>query len=202
MKNSLSTRGYPIVLSSSLLFVFWILFALFLPMQKDYIEWVMDPDWVWINLIGFSGSLLGVLAINSYFEHISASMWKSIYYIFSISGIVIMTAILFFEAFILKGIAIQNEEMIVLNEGFYLYQPFRIVSLTGGLLLSLGIIGISWIHISSKTFKRWKVILLVIGTPMFSIILIPGNLRLVGVLLYFISFLLIGLEIEKKLKKN
>jgi hypothetical protein len=196
--NALNKSGYPIIISSSLLFVFWILFAVFLPMQEEYIHWVMDSDWVWVNSVGFLGSLLGIFAINSFFSNGQNSKTEGILYICSIAGIVIMTAILFFEAFILKGIAIQQADIVVLNEGFYLFAPFRLVSLLGGILLSVGIIGICIKYIKLRQLKSWKLITLAIGTPLFSLIIVPGNLRLLGVLLYFIGFLFIGIEIQKK----
>lgn len=198
MNNSLSKSGLPIILSSSLLFIFWILFAVFLPMQDPYLQWVLDSDWVWVNLIGFTGSLLGLFAINSIFNLGSRTKIENLYYALSVAGIAIMTSILFFEAFILKGIALQNPEIIQLNEGFYLFTPFRFISLLGGFFLSIGIIGICVKFIRSKTLKVWKLIILAISTPLFSIIVVPGNLRLLGVLLYFVSLLSIGIEIEKR----
>ena len=109
---------------------------------------------------------------------------------------------MFFESFILIGIAIQSPEIIDLNAGFYQENIFKMASLSGGLLLSAGalILGVSLIK--RNIFKRWKVVTFMLACPMFGIVIMPGNVRLLGVLLYSISLIAIGVEMNKKTDAN
>ncbi len=193
------TNGWIQIASALLLFFFWLLFAIFLPMKNAYVDWVLDKDWVWINTIGYFGSLLGVFAITGIHQYVKKkNTFEFLSYFSAITGIVALTSLLFFEAFILKGLAKQSPEIIRLNEGFYAELPFFVVNLTGGILFSLGIVGLCFSMIRYRTFKRWKLLLLIAGAPMFGIVLMPGNIRLLGVLCYIIGFTGIGIEMKRK----
>ena len=187
--------GWLLIISASLLALFWVLFALFLPMQKPYISWVLDDDWTWINCIGFSGSLTAVLAVMALFEFKKRKgYFDYIAFAFAIIGTVYLTSILFFEAFILKGIALVNPELILLDGSFYMYPSFKVANIVGGISFSFGMIGLSVRMMKERTFRRWKLIMLLIASPLFGIVLFSGNIRLIGVLLFTISFVSIGKE--------
>lgn len=190
--------GWFPISTAVLMLLFWTLFAVFLPMQEAYINWVLDSNWTWINIIGFIGSLLGIFALNSIAAALNSEKnIDFIGYLAAVCGVTILTAILFFEAFILKGIAIQNPEIINLNEGFYQNSTFKTANLSGGLLLSIGALILGFSMIKKRTFKKWKVILFMLGCPLFGIVIMPGNVRLIGVLLYSISLIAIGIEMIK-----
>jgi len=197
-----SIQGWMPIASAILLITFWIFFAIFLPMDRPYLQWVLDANWIWINILGFIGSALGVFALFSIQQHIyDKSIIDHALFGAAVFGVLILTSILFFECFILKGIALENEALINLDGSFYKYRPFQIANLTGGILFSLGIIGMAIKMIFRKTFKKWSLILLLIGCPLFGIVLVPGNLRLLGVLLYSIAFISIGMQMLK-MKNN
>ncbi|RED43811.1 hypothetical protein [Seonamhaeicola aphaedonensis] len=203
MTNHKISSGWFPISTAVLMLVFWILYAVFLPMQEPYVNWVLDSDWTWVNVIGFVGSLMGIFALNSVYSVLNSEKTSDyIGYTIGISGVVILTAILFFEAFILKGIAIQSPEIINLNSGFYQENSFKIANLSGGLLLTIGalILGVSMVK--RKIFKRWKVVMFMIACPTFGIVIMPGNVRLLGVLLYSISLIAIGVEMNKKTDAN
>ena len=192
-------QGWLPIISASMLFIFWIFFAVFLPMTEPYINWVMDNDWIWVNTLGFTGSTLGIFSLYSiYYTIDSRKNLEAIAMGLSVFGIAILTSILFFESFILKGIALENESLIDLNAGFYAFVPFRLASLAGGMMFSAGMIILGIRMVQKKTFKRWSLLLLIIGCPLFGITIMPGNLRLLGVLLYSIAFIAIGVQMLKK----
>lgn len=196
-------QGWLPIVSASMLLTFWIFFAVFLPMTEPYINWVLDSDWIWINTLGFIGSSLGVLSIYSIYQKISSrGNIEHIALGMAIIGVVVLTCILFFESFILKGIALENKNLIDLGGSFYAYKPFMIASLAGGILFSLGMILLGILMIQKKTFKRWSLIVLIIGCPLFGIMLVPGNFRLLGVLLYAIAFISIGSQMLKENNDN
>lgn len=195
--KKISSGWFPMS-TAALMLIFWTLFAIFLPMQESYVNWVLDSDWTWINIIGFVGSLMGIFAFNTIASTLNSNNnIDFIGYFTAICGVTILTAILFFEAFILKGIAIQSPEIINLNSGFYQENAFKIANLSGGLLLTIGalILGVSMVK--NKIFKRWKVVMFMLACPMFGIVIMPGNVRLLGVLLYSISLIAIGVEMNK-----
>ena len=196
-------QGWLPIISAGLLLTFWIFFAVFLPMTEPYINWVMDDDWIWINTLGFIGSALGILALYAiYFKIELRGFLDRIALGLAIFGITILTSILFFESFILKGIALENKNIIDLNGSFYVFQPFKLASLIGGLLFSFGMTLLGVLMIKKRTFKRWSLLLLTIGSPLFGIVLVPGNLRLLGVLLYSIAFIAIGFQMLKRKNDN
>jgi hypothetical protein len=202
MKSSAFPKGLFLISSGALLLIFWILFAVFLPMTEPYINWVMDPDWLWINSIGFTGSLLGLFAMNELRSKADTSdKLASLGYFFSIFGVIILTSLLFFEAFILKGIALQSPTLVDLDGSFYQYWPFKSIGLAGGLSLSLGAFLLGWRLYSKASFRKWKVIVFMISCPLFGIVLMPGNLRLLGVLMYTVAFISMGVELLKTRKE-
>ena len=197
--NQLHPSGWILMSTAAFMLSFWILFAILLPMQEEYINWILDKDWTWINLIGFVGSLLGIFALNSILSVIEGQKKSDlIAYFLAVSGIVILTSILFFEGFILKGLALENPEIIDFNSGFYQHIAFKIASNTGGILLSIGVLMLGISMLRKNTFKKWKVILFMIACPLFGIVSMPGNARLLGVLLYAISLIALGAEMNKK----
>ncbi len=190
-----SIEGLLPILSASLLLVFWGLFAAFLPMTEPYVQWVLDSDWTWINLIGFTGSMLGIFALIAIARYKGLdTFFEIIAFGSSVVGVGFLTSLLFFEAFIVRGIATSNPELINPSAGFYRETVFKFANLTGGLLYSVGILSLSGRMIVQKTFRRWKLILLMIGAPLFAITLVPGNLRIVGVLFSTIAFNGMGIE--------
>lgn len=199
MVSRIQNSGWFPISTAVLMLLFWTLFAVFLPMQENYVNWIFDSDWTWINVIGFIGSLMGIFAFNSIFSALDSERNTDfIGYFTAIIGIVMLTSILFFEAFILKGIAIESPELIDLNAGFYQNIAFKTANLSGGVLLTIGVLILGISMLRRKTFKKWKVILFMIACPLFGIVIMPGNLRLLGVLLYAISLIAIGIEMNKK----
>jgi hypothetical protein len=193
-----SKSGWLPILSASLLVICWTLFAILIPMKQEYVKWVLDINWVWVNTIGFLGAALGVFAffaIYSYsnlrttLDHLATGI--------AIMGAVMLSGILFFEAFILKGIALQVPDMVQVGEGFYLYPSFYYGNLAGGMMTSIGIIVLSYRLIKSKIFKTWKLVVLSIGTFFFTIVAIDPNLRLVGLVLYATGLISVGMEMLK-----
>jgi hypothetical protein len=155
----------------------------------------MDDDWTWINIIGFIGSIFGAFALTAIFSvKTNRNTLDLSAYGIALTGIIILTCILFFEAFILKGIAFQSPGLIDLNGSFYQYPAFKLANLSGGIFLTVGFLVLGIRMIQQETFKKWKIILLMIACPLFGMVIMPGNLRLVGVLLYSIAFSAIGIE--------
>ena len=196
-------KGWFPIVSAVLLLSFWILFALFLPMSQAYVNWVLNKHWIWINCVGFLGSLSGFFAVNALFQYKGYSgKWDDVIYGVVQTGIIFLTSLLFFETFILKGIAKISPELIILNQGFYLESAFRWANLIGGILFSFGMVLMSFSLLKKGSFKSWKLAFLILGAPLFGIVLVPGNLRILGVLLFSISYMAMGFEMLKKENKN
>ena len=85
----IQNSGWFLISTAVLMLSFWVLFAVFLPMQEDYVNWVLDKDWTWINLIGFIGSLMGIFALDSLFLVLdSESNTDYVGYFMAVSGVV------------------------------------------------------------------------------------------------------------------
>lgn len=201
--NNSKLRGWFPILTAIIMLIFWTLFAVLLPMQEPYINWVMNDHWTWINVLGFAGSVFGLFALMTLHHYISGpTLFDQLGYGLATLGVVILTSVLFFEAFILKGIATIQPELIVLNQGFYEHQPFVMANLIGGSCMSIGFVVLGLTLVKQQEFKSWKLVMLMIAIPMFAIVLMPGNVRLLGVLLYAISFIGLGVEMIKRSSKS
>ena len=197
--NNIKYYGWLPIIAGGGMFAYWILFALFLPMKDPYVIRVLDNDWNWINLMGFIAPTSGIFAILViYSYHSCRKTIDQLGLCFTITGIVILTSILFFEAFILKGIAIEDPELINLDGSFYKYTWFRMANLSGGILLTIGIMLLGGQLLKHHTFKKWKTLMLIFALPLFGLVVLPGNIRLLGVLLYSTSLIAIGIEMTKK----
>ena len=198
----LNKTGWFPIISGIALILFWILFALFLPMNEAYVNWVLDSDWVWINSIGFFGSTMGIFALYSIYSYGSPqNQLDKIGVIIGVAGIVLLSSLLFFEAYVLSILATIQPSIVNLNGELYTNPSFKAVSSLGGILLSIGVLFLSPGLFQQRTLNTWKIILLVISTPMFSLLFLPGNLRLLGVVLYSISLISLGIEINNQKKK-
>ena len=186
-----------------LIFLFWMLFAFLLPMTEPYVNWLLDADWIWVNSIGFIGSSLGIFVLAALYYYRESEYWLDMFaFVLASIGVICLTGLLFFEAYILKGIALINPDLIVLNQGFYDETSFRLVNLIGGICFSTGFIIVGINMIKDKTFKRWKLILLIIGAPLFGNVFVPGNFRLIGVLLYVVAFISMAFELFAKKNRD
>jgi hypothetical protein len=195
--------GFLCILSAVLLLMFWTFFAVFLPMNQAYLNWVMDGDWLWINIIGYFGAVLGLLAFTSIMVYQNNIKPINVFaFICVILGSVLLSGLLFFETFILKGIAKVSPNLIDQSSGFYQEFSFRAANLLAGISFSVGFIIWGVLALRSGLFKKWKIVLLIIGSPLFSLVIMPGNFRLVGVLFYSIAFIGMGYEMIVFRKKH
>ncbi|MFY0644349.1 MAG: hypothetical protein JXR19_07765 [Bacteroidia bacterium] len=191
--------GWLLIITAILMLAFWTLFAILLPMQEPYIHWVQNKHWTWINSIGFSGSIFGLFSILVLFNYIGRKTVSSFIGLgLGLTGITFLTGLLFFEAFVIKGIALEQASLIRLGEGFYNHTPFKWATTLGGIFLSLGFILLGIDMLKCNSFKNWKIYILMLACPLFGLVIVPGNLRILGVLLYGIAFISIGLEILRK----
>ena len=117
--------------------------------------------------------------------------------VLAVLGAILLSSVLFFECFILKGLANADPSLIDPNGSFYNYAPFKYATLTSGLIFSSGMVLLCQALLREKAFKTNSLLMVMIGSPLFSIIYIPGNFRLFGVLIYCIGLISIGVKMLK-----
>ena len=105
-----------------------------------------------------------------------------------------MTSLLYFEAYILPGLVSVAPVLVDQTGPLYTAPPFRIVRLVGSIIFSVGFIvwGLVWIR--SGRLPLWASLCLISGAPLFSLVFLPGNLRLAGVFLYAAGLFGAGLK--------
>lgn len=173
--------------------LYWILFAIKIPMSENYIVWVLDNDWVWVNSIGFGGAILGFIGLDIIFRSADINRKQvEIFYWLSQVGIIILIIILFYETFIQKEIALRAPELVNLSQGIQESSLFKIPIYIGGIILGTGISGFILKLYKTKTYPGWMIVLLGIGILTFGLLFLPGQIRLVGVISY--STAMIGLS--------
>ncbi len=188
--------GAYIVISAAIIMpLYWILFAIYLPMKERYINWVSSKNWIWVNCIGFAGAIVGILGSFVIVLFIGDTILNYLAFFIVVVGSVIMTSLLYFESFILPGLILPAPHLVNQQSELYKFKAFIRIRVIGGIIFSIGFIvwGIEWL--ASGKLPLWSSICMMIGAPLFSLVFLSGNLRLLGVLLYSAGLLGVGLKI-------
>ena len=187
--------GALVTLSASVILpVYWITFAVALPMREKYITWVASRNWVWVNSVGFAGGIAGIFAVVIITVYLGPGLLNYSTVALAIAGSVIMTSLLYFEAYILPGLVSAAPALVDQTGSLYTAPPFRIARLVGSIMFSLGFIVWGLVWITSGRLPLWASLCLISGAPLFSLVFLPGNLRLAGVLLYAAGLFGAGLK--------
>jgi len=187
--------SYFIIFSAVLMPIYWILFAVFLPMKENYIRWVSSKNWIWVNSVGFLGAIMGMLASFFIAVYVGESLINYLLLTCVIIGSVMMTSLLYFEAYILPGMVSSAPALVDQSSILYNSKSFKLIRLLGSFIFGAGYIIWAVIWLLSGKIPVWSSICIMIGAPVFSAIYLPGNLRLLGILLYSAGLMGIGLQI-------
>lgn len=178
------TGAYVTLLASVLMPLYWISFALALPMREKYVNWVASKNWIWVNSLGFAAAIVGIGATVFIAVYLQPSLANYVSVAFVVVGSVMMTSLLYFEAYILPGMVTSAPNLVDQSSGLYTFSSFSVIRILGSLIFSVGFVAWGIVWISSGSMSLWSSLCIVLGAPLFALVFIPGNIRLVGVLLY------------------
>ncbi len=176
--------AYIVIPAGIIMPLYWILFALYLPMKEIYISWVSSKHWIWVNSIGFAAAIVGIIASFVIVQYIGEQIFNYLSFIIVIIGSVIMASLLYFEAFILSGLLSPAPQLVNQQSELYNFKAFMRIRVIGGIIFSIGFIAWGIVWLASGKVPVWSSICMMIGAPLFSLVFLSGNLRLLGVLLY------------------
>lgn len=194
--------GWLNVIAGVALLVYWYAFALFLPYRElstTLAILVKNRNWFWINTLGVSGALAGLLGqAGIYVVQMGNSNWLSTlgFYLATL-GTTLLVGTMLWDT-ILWPILIQQDESLLDFQGpIYTsrsYLPFFILA---GLIYSLGYILVGIGIAQSGVLPRLAGYLLAIGAPTFGLGTLFGKYqvypRTLGITLMGISLIWIGI---------
>lgn len=189
------TSGAWVVLVAAVSFpVYWILFAIFLPMKEKYLNWVKSKNWIWVNSIGFVSVILGVFSAIFIANFIGPSTFNYFATALVIVGAILMGSLLYFETYILPGLAATEPKLVDQSGPFYNSKSFIYIRNIGSFTIALGFVlwGVVWIQ--SGIVPLWQSLAVMIGAPLFAPVTMNGNVRLLGIFLYSAGLIGFGIN--------
>lgn len=193
-------------LAFALLCLLWVAFTYaFLPIlegQNDYSIMVKDNEWIFTSLAGLLASIAGIYAIMGIY-YANRKVGGFILFtgvVFLILGFALEMASLTWDVFIWPVMSMNDEYLSFIREGIFIRSiQFKIFIIALLIFLSAGNILTAVGLIKTKKYGITMPLLLIIGILFY----VAGNLLLVhiataGLLIYSISFILIGLKLFKE----
>jgi hypothetical protein len=178
--------GMLTVLVGALLVLFGVLPTLFLPTSDPLLQWVLDPDWSWLNGLALIMTVLTPLALTSiYLEQVEgAGRLGFVGFVMAFLGSMLFSSVQFDEAFLWPILAAEAPGFLD-PVGPMLTDPgFSTVYLLMGMLFILGFILFGIATLRANVFPRAAAVLLIMGVPLFAGgMFFPPLVRAAGALL-------------------
>lgn len=203
LSKLIKISGAANVLSAVLLLLFWFLFALLMPYQdlptaQTLAILVRDPDWLFINLLGVQGAMVGLAGfIGLHVWWIEGSGKLGLAGLTSgFIGLVMLTAQLMWEAFIWKVLIADYSDIFKFTGPLYSSPLFLGVAITAGLLFTVGFILTGLMLSRREPTLRIAAWCLVIGAPLFGLGALAGTaqviVRSVGIVIFAVGLVWVG----------
>ena len=190
------------VVSGVCLLAFWYSYAIFLPYRKlttTLSILVRNRHWTWINLLGVSGALLGLLGQGGlYLSQIEQAGWLGLIgYLLASAGTALLLGALLWDTVLWPTLVKHDASLLDFRGPIYqskTFVPFFIVS---GLVYSVGYILVGIGVVNAGIWPGLAGVLLAIGAPLFGLGAAFGRyqvvLRSVGVTLMCVGLIWLGL---------
>lgn len=189
--------GMLTVLVGAMLVLFGVLPTLLLPTSDPLIQWVLDPDWTWLNGLALIMTVLTPLALVSlYLVQIErAGRLGFVGFVMTFLGAMLFSSVQFDEAFLWPILATEVPGFLD-PAGPMLTNPgFSTIYLLMGMLYILGFVLFGLATLRGKVFPGAAALLLIVGVPLFAGgMFFPPLVRAVGALLAGVSLIWMGVH--------
>ncbi|HLE29114.1 MAG TPA: hypothetical protein VI793_13400 [Anaerolineales bacterium] len=199
--NLIRWSGLANILSGVSLALFWFSFPLLLPLQdlrSNYVNLVLDSDWVTVNALDIIGITLGLLGlIGLYAKQVEkAGILGFVGFLLTFIGLALLEGIAFYETFIWPVLAVQAPTLLSFQGPLYTNTTFLLGSGLGLMTNGVGIILFGAAMLRAGILPRWGVLLLTVGAPLYGFGALFGELaivlRSIGVALYAVGLAWLG----------
>lgn len=201
MQKYLSLFGYANMLGGILLLLFWYLYAILLPYQKldtTLSILVTNKNWTFLNILGVSGSIIGLLGLVGIFIKGSEAFgpWGVIGFILAFTGTVLLTGALLWDTIIWPILVSYDSSILDFQGPIYTSKTFVPFFAVAGLIYGAGYVVFGIALAKSGIFPSWIGLMLAVGAPLFGLGSMFGKMqvypRSIGITLFGIGLIWIG----------
>jgi hypothetical protein len=194
--------GKALSLAGILILLWWLGLAIFFPlegMETGYLNLVQDSDWLWVNIIGLTATmLLAVGLLGLYLKQAKETgLLGFIGFLFAFFGSLLFMCIQYIET-ILWPIFAEHAQSLLEHEGaMFTDTVFTIFYLIMGFSLALGFIILGIATLRAKILSKWGALLMMIGGAVFSLVISVIIVRTIGIVLLAAGLVWLGWGIGK-----
>lgn len=198
--------GFINIFSGLLMLAFWYLYAILLPyrqLSNTLSILVLDRHWTLVNVLGVSGSILGILGLTGSFFVQLAKFGRLglIGFLCAFLGATLLLGALLWDTIIWPILAQHDSTLLDFQGPIYSSKTFVPFFVSAGLVYSLGFILFGIATAQAGVLPGWGGIMLAIGAPLFGLGALFGSYqvipRTIGVTVFSIGLIWIGYSILK-----
>jgi hypothetical protein len=177
------------ITGSTGLLIWWFLFPIVLPISdatENFQNLILDKNWTWLNLVGLVSCLLLCLGLPGiYLAHLRD--YRKLGFIgilISFGGLILFTAIQYYETLIWPAVAHTNPELLQTNGLLVSGNPGVLAGLlASGIILGIGYILFGMAALRTKKYNKTAILLLMTGAVVFGNGIV-FSARTIGLLLF------------------
>ena len=190
------------VASGFFLLAYWFLYVVFLPYGKITTGLSIlaeNPNWTWVNLLGVTGALFGVLALPGFYLRQSAGLgtigtWS---FFIALAGSALMLGPMLWDTVLWKALARHDAGILDFKGPIYQSPTFVPFFISAGLAWGVGFALLGWRTHVAGVFPSLLALLIGIGPLLFALGSMAGSLqavvRSVGIAAFGAGFIWAGL---------
>ncbi len=194
--------GKALLLAGILILLWWLGLAIFFPlegMETSYLNLVQDGDWLWVNIIGLTATmLLAVGFLGLYLKQAKETgLLGFIGFLLAFFGSLLFMCIQYIET-VIWPIFTEHAQQLLEHEGaMFTDTVFTIFYLIMGYSLAMGFIVLGIATLRAKILSKWGALLMMIGGLVFCLVISVIIVRTVGIVLLAAGLVWLGWGIRK-----
>lgn len=202
----LKLSGYINILSGLLMLTFWYLYAILLPyrqLSNTLSILVLNRNWTLVNVLGVSGSLLGLLGFSGLFfvQIEKIGRLGVIGFICAFIGASLLLGALLWDTIIWPILVQYDSSLLDFQGPIYSSKTFVPFFVSAGLVYSLGYILFGIATTQAGVLPAWGGVMLAVGAPLFGLGAMFGSFqvitRSVGLTVFALGLIWLGYSILK-----
>lgn len=206
MTNFLKVSGYTNIAAGLLLLAFWYLYAILLPyaqLTNSLSILVQDKDWVFVNILGVTGTLLGMVGLVGLYLRIGdASGGLGLAgFVLVFIGTALLLGTLLWDTIVWPILVQHDPSLLDFSGPIYTSKIFVPYFVTAGLVYALGYVLFGIAIARSGMLSSWGGVLLAVGAPLFGMGALFGKMqvypRSIGITAMGAALIWLGLQMVK-----
>jgi len=194
------------IIFGSVFIIYWIAYGIALPVRElktSIVPLVSDPDWVWVNTVGITSTLFGIIGLTGlhYIQIDKKKFYGTIGFFLAVLGLIFLGGQLLWETFVWKILVNSQSNLLNFDGPVFTNKPLLGVMITGGLAFSIGYLLIGFACRLVDKLPNFGIQLFILGAPLFGLGPLFGPLqqivRTVGIILFAAGIIWTGFRMAK-----